>query len=325
MGTKRMAMAARQPLSPKGGNVMIETISMDHGALKETVTMDYGQPSTLGMVAARKAAIEGRSKENVRSSAPSDTLGFAKMNDDAAAQKIAQLQAMVEREARLRQQAEAKSLSEQKARVEAEQRAADREAAIKERERALLEKSKQASTAGSFKIQQSSLRDERFNRACNGFKYRSQRTIEQKQQREARMEAEAGSLHIPPATPPRCAVRGYSDAVCSPSVGRDERRGMRTPGARCESMAPGSSAYRRAPWRGSMPRRASQSVSMANWTADHARIARERAVKLGVQKTVKPPRNPGQPQCSFYQKHGYCNTFETKGRCAFDHNEALLA
>ena len=59
---------------------MIETISMDHGALKETVTMDYGQPSTLGMVAARKAAIEGRSKENVRSSAPSDTLGFAKVS-----------------------------------------------------------------------------------------------------------------------------------------------------------------------------------------------------------------------------------------------------
>jgi len=299
---------------------MIETISMDNGDLKERITMDYGgqKSSTLGIVAARKAAIESRSsKENIVNS---DTLGYAKINEDAAQKKINDLQKMLERESKLRMQAEAKSNQEKQAREDAERRATLQEERIKERERAMVEKTKAAaSTPGRFG---KSAKEELYARACKGFQHRNERLREQQRQREARMEEEAGSLSIPPATPPRCATRGYATPVCSPSVGRDER-GMRTPGMslRCsESMAPGGLAYRRAPWRGSMPRRQSQSVSVANWTSDHARIARERAVKLGVQKkNINLPRNPGQPVCSFYKKHGYCNAFETRGRCAFDH------
>jgi len=312
-------------LSPSRQNVMMETISMDDGFV-EKVTMDYGSQlataaATVGLVAARRNQLEQRAKENT---IPSDVLGFAKANTDRTVREIAELKAQLLLEQTMREEAQAQARQEKQARTKAERQALSMR---KDAEAQAAARKQHSGTPRNFSFAaMRPAREELYQRAAGVMKYRSHREEKSQLMKDERKVKEAGSLSMNgPTTPHR---RGYDSSACSPSVGREER-GWRTPGdkgAYAHSVAPGRqrSISRRTPWAMSQPRRASQSVSVNTWSAAHSEIARQRSIRLGLLKVPEQntlPQNAGAPVCSFFSKNGYCNAFETRGRCAFSHEK----
>jgi len=73
------------------------------------------------------------------------------------------------------------------------------------------------------------------------------------------------------------------------------------------------------PWRNATPRKPWGSVCSKTWSRAHTALAREKSITYGFQKEVSLPRKEGAPICASYKKHGFCNMFECRGFCHFDH------
>jgi len=279
-------------------NVMTERVTMDGPSpcMVEKVTMDRGssKATTVGIVAQRKKALEASGVQNKKSS---DVLGFTSANEKESTRQLKELKKQLAAEQALRQEAQEEAATERKARSRAEKQA-------------LAERT---SKPANLKAMRADLFD-RVQRSSAAMRHNSAR---KKESREAR------DTSLTPRSPrtPRTARDTYG-APCSPSVGREER-GARTPGyATSRSVARGKSTV--APWRGSQARKQQESVSLCTWTQAHSEIARSRSIRLGIQKKPENtalPLNSGMPPCSYFKKHGFCNAFETRGRCAFSHEK----
>jgi len=277
-------------------NVMTERVTMGGPSprMVEKVTMDLGssKATTVGIVAQRKKALEASGVQNKKSS---DVLGFTSANEKESTRQLNELKKQLAKEQALRQEAQQEAETERKARSRVENE----------------------SIAGrmSKPADLKAMSDDLFNRV-----QRSSAAMRHNSVRSRKENREAREQQLTPRTP-RTDRNAYG-TPCSPSLGRDER-GARTPGYNTSrSVARGESQVMRAPWRMSQARKQQESVSLCTWTQAHSEIARSRSIRLGIHKkaeTTALPLNAGMPPCSYFKKHGFCNAFETRGRCAFSH------
>jgi len=280
-------------------NVMTERVTMGGPSprMVEKVTMDLGssKATTVGIVARRKKALEASGVQNKKSS---DVLGFTSANEKESTRQLKDLKKQLAAEQALRQEAQEEAATERKARSRAEKEA-------------LAERTGKPANLKA-------MRDDLFDRVQRSSAAMRHNSARKKENREAREKLTPRS----PRTPRTATARDTYGTPCSPSVGREER-GARTPGfATSRSVARGKSQAMRAPWSMSQARKQQESVSLCTWTQAHSEIARSRSIRLGIQKKPENaalPLNSGMPTCSYFKKHGFCNAFETRGRCAFSH------